>query len=202
MKTLAFLCILFFIGPAQASIVYQVDRKIGIGSVKGSITTDGTLGRLPANCDNDYFGCASGSPFIGWNLAIDDGVYTFNLTDENSFLWAWSGDFEFVNTNFYATRSNLVFDFDSAGVALFEWDQIGHGNPLWQLAGANSDSELGSELVSAEPSTTSAAGPRMTRSGEVVIGWASTWDVPASNSLVLMVIGLAGISVSRKYRGR
>jgi hypothetical protein len=86
----------------QAQIVYQVDRNVGAGTIKGVIETDGTLGSLtPAN-------------ILSWSLVADDGSGHEPITIGGSFpeegLTGDGNGWSFL----IATESELVFDFDGA----------------------------------------------------------------------------------------
>lgn len=86
---------------AQAQTVYYLDRAIGAGSLSGTIKTDGTLGALtPAN-------------ILSWSFEADDG------SDEHPRLQFGSDvPGEGLTGNgwqfFYATETQLLFDFDAA----------------------------------------------------------------------------------------
>jgi hypothetical protein len=88
---------------ALANIVYNVDRTVGMGSVTGTITTDGNSGTLGLG------------DFLAWNLTLN-GVgasYTINSTD--SVIW---GD-PFGDVT--ATATDLYFNFSgSAGDIIFQ----------------------------------------------------------------------------------
>jgi len=88
---------------AQAQIVYQLDRTVGPGTVKGTIETDGTIGSLtPAN-------------ILSWSFEAFDGTDTISISSVGGFLqgeaWAYLS----------ATDSELVFDF--AGVSASNLNQ-------------------------------------------------------------------------------
>jgi hypothetical protein len=76
-----------------APITYYVNQTIGIGSVTGSIMTDGAFGTL-ANAD-----------ITGWNLHLNNGAATFDLNLGNSKLGG-SGQVT-------ATSQQLTYDFSS-----------------------------------------------------------------------------------------
>jgi hypothetical protein len=56
-------------------IDYTVNQTVGIGSMTGTITTDGTIGTLTT------------ADTIGWNLTITDGTTTLLLTPSDSFVF-------------------------------------------------------------------------------------------------------------------
>ena len=56
-------------------INYTVNQTVGIGSMTGTITTDGTIGTLTT------------ADTIGWNLTITDGTTTLLLTPSDSFVF-------------------------------------------------------------------------------------------------------------------
>jgi len=88
---------------AQAQTVYQVDRNVGAGSVKGVIETDGTVGSLtPEN-------------ILSWSLEADDGSgehapITISGTFPGEGLTGDGNGWSF----FIATETELSFDFVGA----------------------------------------------------------------------------------------
>src|SRR4051812_966258 len=85
------------IAPAHASI-YYVNETIGLGSVVGSVTTNGSLGPdLSSNI------------FTAWDLTLTGvgGVsFTIKNTDPNAVVWG-SGGIE-------ATPTQLLFNYGAA----------------------------------------------------------------------------------------
>jgi len=92
----------------SASITYNVDLTIGIGSVTGSITTDGTIGTLSN---------ATGS-ITDWTLLLNDGAGTFTLNGPLSA--GHNSSWAAPSSNVTATLSGLFFDFSFSGYLLFE----------------------------------------------------------------------------------
>jgi hypothetical protein len=85
---------------AKADIQYTVNRTVGIGSVTGTIVTDGTVGTLAA------------SNFVDWNLLLNDGqsdFYTLTgpLSGNDSVVDVFMSD---------VTASTSQLDFNFSGV--------------------------------------------------------------------------------------
>lgn len=104
---LALLAGLMLLGACAANaapITYQVNRTIGVGSVIGTITTDGTTGVL-ATAD-----------ITNWDLVLNGAnSATFNLTGANSKVVISGSDVT-------ATATDLLFDFGAIndGYLLFQ----------------------------------------------------------------------------------
>jgi len=196
-----------FAGSAHATIVYQVDRIIGNGSVTGTITTDGTLGNLGFGT---YYIDPQGSPeyvesnIIGFSLLLSDGsgsssVYGFK---------PWTNQYSTSGTgSFWATPSSLLFDFTGTGFALFQDgspSNLGYGGPEWTIFG-------GVETVYTGPNVTelSTIGEYVDIykarvqsrfwSSEAIIGSVYT-SVTEPGSLVLLALGLAGMGCTRRMK--
>lgn len=84
------LAALFPVLAQAAPMTYDVDRQIGAGSVRGTITTDGSLGTLAS--DN----------IADWMLTINDGDGSGNLTMDGG-----------VNSSLLLQGSLLSADIDS-----------------------------------------------------------------------------------------
>ena len=89
---------------ANASIIYDIDRTIGEGTVTGSIQTDGTLGVLrEGNIEN-------------WSITLfapnlnAGNPYTFDITSGDTFLRGTDG-----TTPVSATSTELMYDFGTSG---------------------------------------------------------------------------------------
>ncbi|KQS04445.1 hypothetical protein ASG11_09440 [Sphingomonas sp. Leaf357] len=92
--------------PASAT-TYVVSQTIGAGGVTGTITTDNTIGTI------------STANITAFNLTLNDGTTTFNLTNSN-------GQVLVADSALTATGSGLFFNYSAAsGLALFQAPTIG-----------------------------------------------------------------------------
>ncbi|NKB58712.1 MAG: PEP-CTERM sorting domain-containing protein [Alphaproteobacteria bacterium] len=167
---------------AQA-ILYNVDQTIGIGGVTGTISTDGTIGILGNGNISD------------WNLVLDDGVSTFNLLGDGS-----GGDNSnvlVIGGNFSATATDLLFNFDGAGFALFQNPDTGSGINFWCLEGTFAcDVTPNTQSVGLQAATLVAA-----QAGIVTIGSVGrNIAVSEPGTLALLSVGLLGMGIARVRR--
>lgn len=183
-----------FTWSAHATIIYEVDRKVGDGFVRGTITTDGTLGNLllPA-CSAPE--CDDANHFVSINLTVGDGMGTDTFQGS---LWGGGiGPAGSGQSNFWATPSSLLYDFTGSGWANIETDVPGEGSPAWRLrpgvehvyAGPDfyqfpDDKDAWYDYVDSRSQSQS-------WSTEQIIG--SAISVPEPGSLALLVIGLAAV---------
>jgi hypothetical protein len=84
------------------NITYNVDQTIGAGGVTGDIVTDGTIGTL-AQTD-----------VVDWNLLVNDGTNTFDLTGPLSGGNSLFDDFAKAG-DLSATANQLTFNFSGVG---------------------------------------------------------------------------------------
>lgn len=82
--------------PANASIVYVIDQPGGTGSVKGTITTDGTLGLLTR------------TSILDLSLTLTDKVGSYLLEWNNASFWEYAISAEKEVIGLRATRRNLL----------------------------------------------------------------------------------------------
>ncbi len=188
MKALVVSVMLLFVGSANAAIIYDLDRTIGAGSVTGTITTDGTLGSLAT------------SNFIDWELLISDGAGSFTLFGPGTA--AANSNLLLTSSSFIATLTDLIFDFDAPGIALFQNPSNGSGVNWWCLDGTLANcagTGDGSESVHVLSST-----EYVLHSGEVTISTTSTNPVSVSEPgpLALVGLGLLGLALSRRKVAR
>ena len=91
-------------GAAHAvPITYDINYSIGIGSITGTIATNGTTGTL-ATAD-----------VTGWNFTAFDG--------DDSFIFDGDESFQLNGAGFFATSDTLSFDFNAARQVI--WGDIG-----------------------------------------------------------------------------
>jgi hypothetical protein len=97
--------------PAAADVIYNVNRTVLLGSITGSITTDGTIGTL-----------ATGN-ITNWNLTLSGpGASPFNITTLNSGV-------EVTGNDLSADATNLYFNFSGpSGLLLFQSGAPPFGN--------------------------------------------------------------------------
>lgn len=94
MTKLAVAALFSAVVSSAASITYNVDQTVGAGGVTGTIQTDGTIGTL-GQID-----------ITSWNLLLNNGTATFDLTNLNSGVTVFQSDLT-------ATSTQLLFNFDN-----------------------------------------------------------------------------------------
>jgi len=88
-------------GSASANIVYTVDQATGVGSVTGTLETDGLIGTLGTG------------DFVHWNLLLTGGGgVTYNLVDGDSSVLVSGSDLS-------ATATDIVFNFSGDASSYF-----------------------------------------------------------------------------------
>jgi hypothetical protein len=190
-RILAVLTCFVILGLASKSngaVEYQLNRSIGLGSVTGFITTDGTLGSL---------GVAN---ILDWDLLLNNGTNTFNLfgplSGNNSQL--------LINTTFFtATATNLFFDFSApTGGVLFQNPFIGSSENWYAFEGTQDG--IGG-FASSENSRVGFSNTQVSPHSEI-IAIATTGDgttAPEPASLVIWGFGALGCAIGAyRQRGR
>jgi hypothetical protein len=88
-------------GANAADITYYISQNIGVGGVTGDIVTDGTTNGL------------SSSDIVNWNLFLNDGTDTRELSASNSvvLIRVPAG----ATPNLSATANQLLFNFSGEG---------------------------------------------------------------------------------------
>jgi stress response protein SCP2 len=88
--------------PVGGAEIYSVDLAVGVGNATGTITTDGTIGTL---------GTAN---IVAWDLTLNDGTSTVELTDSNSETQVIAGDLT-------ASSLGLFFNFSNDDFGQFDF---------------------------------------------------------------------------------
>ena len=165
------------ISAANASIVYNVDRTVGDGSVRGFIETDGTIGILNNNNITDWELTLT---VLGLSDTIELGPKSRHSLAGNATA---------------ATATQLWFDFDVKNSTNYLFFEGTNPANFWCLQTQNCvGPPSASETISVSNSRSQAA-----RSGRIAFAQISAVPVPAAVWLFgTALIGLVGFSKRRK----
>jgi len=165
---------------SASSIGYGVNMTVGVGSVVGYIVTDGTIGGL------------SQSDITGWNLLINDGTGTFDLTSLNSQVDLFTPS----PSDLAATSTQLFFNFSSgSGFLLFQSPTTGSGGPAicFEADITCSNEPAGVQLYA----TTLSNQQFKPLGGDLPIG-----TNPEPESVGMLVVGLAALGAGISWKRR
>ena len=159
-----------------ADITYAVDQTIGLGSVIGSITTDGKTGILGTG------------DIVGWNLQLNGNGASSHLMTSDSHVAV-------AGTDLTATPTNLDFNFSDSdnGYLLFQ-AVLFSGQDYYCNAASSSTCFQGKSVVPQAFSDPSAQ--NVPAAGNQVIGTV----VPEPAAWATMLLGLAAIGGALRAR--
>lgn len=163
-------------------ITYTVDQTIGLGSVTGTITTDGTTGVLGAG------------NITTWNLELNGVGASLNLTNLNSGV--------FLNgTDVTATAGDLFFNFGAADDGYFLFEVLfAAGSQYYCDAATLQDFVCAPGASVAPQSIFDPSAQIVPQTGNQIIGVAGSTSVPEPATLALLGLGLAGLGVARRRK--
>ncbi|MEG3122996.1 PEPxxWA-CTERM sorting domain-containing protein [Sphingomonas sp. GB1N7] len=163
--------------PASAT-TYVISQTIGAGSVTGTITTDNTIGAIAS------------TNITAFNLILNDGTATFNLTNSN-------GAVGIAGSALTATATGLFYNFSAAGTnyALFQAPNLGSSINYFCLQTSSCYN----------PTSTPGAGMRIqgallnnSQTGNVQFGAVAA--VPETATWGMMILGFGMIGAAARSR--
>jgi hypothetical protein len=160
---------------AMSDITYSVDQTIGVGSVVGSVTTDGTLGTL-----------GTGN-FVSWSLVLTGSSgpsYTITNLDSGAAVLVQGSDVS-------AGATAITFDFSAGdnGFILFQ-DGLFSGNHYWCNAASSGTCFQGKTVTPGN--VFDGTSIHIGESGvQIIAGSAS--GVPEPSTWALMLVGFAAL---------
>jgi hypothetical protein len=171
---------LFGARSASANIVYLVNEPIGVGSVVGTITTDGHTGVLSAG------------DFLAWNLTLNGVGASFTITNSDP-----TAAIELVGSEVVATPTKITFDFSGSddGHLLFQ-DGLFSGMHYWCSGASASTTCFPGKTVT----------PRMIGDGTSInvpaAGVQTIAFVPEPSTWILMGIGFGALALAAARKAR
>lgn len=160
-------------------ITYDVNQTIGLGSVTGTITTDGTTGVLGAG------------NITSWNLELNGVGASLNLTNLNSGV--------FLNgTDVTATAADLFFNFGAPDDGYLLFEVLFAAGSQYYCDAATQQNFVCAHGASVVPQTIfDPSAQFVPQTGNQIIGVAGS-TVPEPATLLLLGLGLAGLGVARR----
>ena len=161
-----------------APITYNVNQVIGLGSVVGTIQTNGNLGALTSG------------DVLGFDLVVNGPGASVELTQATSIV-------KTEGSNLSASGKNLFFDYSGAsGFLLFQFGQFGTGQKYYCNASVEGTCFQGASAI--PDSFNSVSASVEARSGSQIIGTA----VPEPASWAMLMLGFATVGLAARRKSK
>jgi hypothetical protein len=163
-----------------------VNQAVGVGSVAGTITTDGTVGTTLTTAD-----------ITAWNLTIGSGAGTIQLLNTQA-----SAHMQVFGTGLTATSTGLFFNYSlDASFFLVELSSSTPGNNSYVCWEANvncTGGPAGIDVCVNCPNGFNTGAAILTQSGTQQIASAGATTIPEPSSLLLVGLGAGAVGYGRK----
>jgi len=171
--------VLGFVASADATITYHVDQTIGVGSLTGTIQTDGAVGTLGPG------------DITAWNLELNGDGASLNLTNGNSSVFDTGADLT-------AIAKNLFFNFDGSDGGYFLFEQS-FGSGTHYACEATADQGVCFQGATVTPvSIFDSTAQHVPEVGNQIIGTA----VPEPATWAMMLAGFGGLGAAIRSQRR
>ena len=179
-KSMSVLALAFAATTASAvTTTYNVNQTINLGSVTGTIQTDGAVGTLTQ------------SNIVGFDLFVGGPGAAVELTQANSVIVT-------QGSNFSATASSLFFDYSGAsGYLLFQFGSFGTGKKYYCNSSVSGTCFQGASAIPDSFDSPSAQVEART-GNQIIASAAGLVPEPASWALMLAGFALTGAVMRRK----
>lgn len=174
-------------GPATASLIYDVNRTIGAGTVTGFLETDGTIGAL------------SNANLVGGEIIMSAP----NIAASPVAALFGEDLFEIFAGSIIATETQLLFNFSNNFNSFLVSDNGGTDPTLvsWCLVGASVTCTIStSNIEMLRDGVTETPFQQASRAGDVAI--ATLRRLPEPAAITLLGFGIAGLLLAARRERR